>query len=352
MIHWIKNNPAYVFLGVIFVALAVLFVFAGLEEKGGSIAGFLGMTKKEAMEFIALGMGGALTAIGLVALNRRANAQVRNNELIERGHIEERFKSATESLGHNKASVRIAAFYQFYHFAKFATNERKKEIFEILCAHLRDTTRQESYRTGVGEKKPTEECQSLLHVLFRMEGKSIFSEFPASMWNIYLVGADLSDAQMSGAALASSDLRDANFDSADLRAAFMVSADMRKTRFVKANLQYVDMINSNLKGANLGKANMRYSQVSCAEFNGANLAVVDFRNAGAVGVDFSGAHVSGADFRGAALRCAIFRGVRGLDTAKFDKGVKDIILKHGKVPDDHHDPQGTEVVLIAKGSRV
>ena len=208
--------------------LAVLaFVFGSVmfsETMSMTAGGWFGtqMNKLETLKFVAFGMGGILAALGAVAINRRASAQVRNNELIEKGHIEERFKSATEGLGNDSSGARIAAFYQFYYLAKDNPNvDFRKNIFEILCAHLRNITRRKSYQTGDGKMHPTEECQILLNVLFKPEDKTAFAGFRANLQYAYLVGANLEEAHMQGANFTSADLRTAIFTRAKLGAPFL-----------------------------------------------------------------------------------------------------------------------------------
>ena len=228
--------------------LAVLaFVFGSVmfsETMSMTAGGWFGtqMNKLETLKFVAFGMGGILAALGAVAINRRASAQVRNNELIEKGHIEERFKSATEGLGNDSSGARIAAFYQFYYLAKDNPNaDFRKNIFEILCAHLRNITRRKSYQTGDGEMHPTEECQILLNVLFKPEDKTAFAGFRANLQYTYLVGANLQHARMENA----------DFSFANLR-----RVDLRNAKLERARLDCVDdLTNALLVGVEIDLTN-------------------------------------------------------------------------------------------------
>ena len=238
----------YIILCVFLFALATCFFIVGFTaqnptEKGKFAVEFLGMNKKDAILFTAYGMGGVLTAIGLVALGRRAEAQVRNNELTELGHIEERFKSATTILGNDRSGARIAAFYQFYYLAKDNKDPNfRKNIFEILCAYLRDMTDRDSYRMGEGKDKPTVECQSLLDVLFKSEDESVFAGFRANLRYTYLVGADLPQSRMENA----------DFSFANLR-----SVDLRHAKLERARLDCVDdLTNALLVGVEIDLTNM------------------------------------------------------------------------------------------------
>ena len=221
------------------------------------------MKKREIMKLIGLGIGGALAVIGTVVLNRRADAMaksaaamaksaaatVRNNELIEKGHIDERFKAAIESLGHAAASVRIAAFHQFYNLAKGSSDKDfVKSIFDILCAHLRQITTDADYYNGKGQHKPTEECQSLLDVLFK-NPKNLFAGLRAQLKGLYLVGANFWDANLQGAVFSRADLRGADFWKAKLEGVFFVNAKLQNADFTVAEAERAYFGYADVEGA-------------------------------------------------------------------------------------------------------
>ena len=350
MLDWMKKHWMYIILCVFLFALATCFFIVGFTaqnptEKGKFAVEFLGMNKKDAILFTAYGMGGVLTAIGLVALGRRAEAQVRNNELIEKGHIDERFKAAIANLGSDKSGVRIASFYQFYYLAKgHPDSDFRKSIFEILCVYLRDMTSQKSYHV-INEKArmlPTDECQELLNVLFKPEDKTAFSGFPANLWDVYLMGANLEKGNLERAGMSGANLATAHISYANLQYVNLQRADLRKSWLAWANLEHADLVQANLHGAflehanlcnaNLGLAKLQKSTLNMANLRNTNLFSVIFTDAKLRDADFSGAELSGADFRGAYMDNTIFENAKGLDSAKFDEEVKEIIRKHGRVP--------------------
>ena len=165
------TNAFWVMLG----ALAFFFVWALLTDKSGAVARLLEINNKaEVLRLIGWGMSGVLAAIVAVGLNRRAAAMDKQNDLTEKGHIDERFKVAVQGLAGEQPSVRIAAFYQFYYLAKDNPDMGfRSSIFDILCAHLRQITSAADYRENAESKKPTEECQSLLDVLFK-KSRNVF----------------------------------------------------------------------------------------------------------------------------------------------------------------------------------
>ena len=243
---------------------------------GGIFAWFLGTNdKNETITYIGLGLGGVLAAMGAHALNRRAEAVADHNKLVEKGHINERIKVAMESLGHAEPSVRIAAFYQFYHLTKDSKdNDFVKNIFDILCAHLRQITSKKDYRQGEGKSKPTEECQSLLDVLFKNQ-QNLFAGIAAQLRDTYLVGANLREANLQNAFFARADLRGVIFARADLQGVIFANADLRKTHFNDADLRGAWFLfskahkasfkDANIKDANFGGGSMHYADLHAAQ---------------------------------------------------------------------------------------
>ena len=258
---------------------------------GGIFAWLLGTDgKKETITYIGLGLGGVLAAMGALALNRRADAMAEHNKLVEKGHVDERLKAAVRNLGNAESSVRIAAFYQFYHLTKGNTDrDFVKNIFDILCAHLRQITSKEEYHNDEGREKPTEECQSLLDVLFK-NPQNVFATMRANLRGAYLVGADFRDANARGINLSEAKLHGAEFSSAKLQRAMFRKADLQQASFYDADLRSAHLSEAIMEFALLIKADLRDAWLPRAKahkavFDGANLE----------GAHFWGAHMHGAD---------------------------------------------------------
>ena len=321
---WWKKDPLihslYLFVGVLGLCL---FIVVFLTGKGGIFAWLLNTSNKnETIQFIALGMGGVLAAIGAVAFSHRANAQIEHNKLIETGHIDERFKSAIENLGHGEASVRIASFYQFYYLAKDQPDNFRKSIFDILCSYLRAMPRDRSHITKEGKEYPAEECQTLLNILFKSD-KYMFSKFQADISKSYLADTDLSDAKLLNANLSGANFSNVTFWRANLSNADLSHANLSNAMLVGANCSDAELsctnlsgalfINSNLSGANLFRANLSMGSLASAYLSGAdltdanlsdtNLARADFQKTKLTGVNLMAVSISieHADFRGAKI---------------------------------------------------
>ncbi len=288
--------------------------------------------KPELLKFIGLGMSGIIATLGVVGLLQRATALNEQNEISEKGHVHERFKAATEHLGNERDSVRIAAFYEFYHLAKIESDLRKT-ICDILCAHLRQTTRNEYYQNNEEksdkakskeielteepknkpalpqnkakskEIEPTEEVQSLLNILFQPHNDNLIFDG---------LGANLEKANLQGAVLHSAFMQNTKLPFANLQKAFMPSVKLQNSMMLKANLQgavltdaflqnavlsLAKMDNVNLKGANLQNATMWYTSLERANLQNANLKDANLRNAYLRGTNLQNANLQGADLR-------------------------------------------------------
>ena len=266
-----------------------LYGLLGIEEGKGNKA------KYETLKFIGLGIGMMVTIIAAIfkrpaqvaILNRptqieTSKEQSEHNKLIEKGHVDDRFKSAIENLGKNEMSVRIASFHQFYYLAVNQSQNFRKSIFDILCSHLRTMPRSRSHLTKKDGEHPTEECQTLLNLLFKSNDKYVFSEFQADMCKSYLVNTNLSCA----------DLSDANLSDANLSSVFFAHANLSNARLCNTDLSDAFLENANLSDANLWCVNLWGANLSNTNLQGAELNDVSLMTV------YSIEH---ADFRGAKI---------------------------------------------------
>ena len=304
-------NALWTVLGM----LAFFFVWALLADKGGAVARLLEIDNKaEMLRLIGWGMGGVLAAIGVIALNRRATA-------MEKGLIDEQFKAAVQGLAGEQPSVRIAAFYQFYYLAKDNPDmDFRSSIFDILCAHLRQMTSESDYQSSAGQEKPTEECQSLLDVLFR-KSRNIFAGMKADMKNAYLVRANLSNTELQQADFRGANVSGANFEKANVLAANFWGVNLSGANFRDANALAANFWNTNLSAANFVNANLSAAgflgaDVSEVNFGDANLSAANFGDANLSAAFFGGANLSATDFWKANLSVAFFEDAN-LSAANF-----------------------------------
>ncbi len=256
-----KENRKLLLWGIVVllaVILIAVMIFSSVECFFMSLTGI--KTKPELIKLIGWGISGLIAILGVMALFQRAAALDKQNEMTEESHIQERFNKATEHLGHASMSVRIAAFNAFCHLVEIKPDWRKT-IFDILCAHLRQTTNenyqkkeQDSETQKPTEIKPTEEVQSLLDVLFK--DSSIFNGMIANLSRANLRGADLRKADLRKANLQNTNLLNARLQGANLLNAKLQKANLQKAKLQKANLQNAKLQKANLQKANLQGANL------------------------------------------------------------------------------------------------
>ena len=304
------------------ILILMSFAFVGVmasDEITRMVSNWLGIfpsgdrpPRHETLKFIGVMMSGvlaAIAAIGAIAVNRRTEAQtepakaqlkavetqaqttetqVKNNQLIEKGHINEQLKSTIENLGHSDASVRIASFYQFFRLAKEGERDIRHNIFEILCSRLRSMPRDISHLTEEDkQERPTTECQTLLDILFQPESEPVFGEFHANLRKAFLVYAGLTDANLVGAELSGADLMAAFLQRTNASHASFSHANLAKANFANANLIDTKFIEANLEEAHLAGANF-----TNANLMGANLAYAHIENADFTNAEFVGAHLT------------------------------------------------------------
>ncbi len=197
-------------------------------------------TKLELIKLIGWGMSGVIATLVVFGLLQRGAALDGQNTINSKGNIQERLRAAIEHLGNENASIRIASFYEFYRLAK-AEAYLRKTIFYILCAYLRQTTKNENYQKK--QTKPTEEVQSLLNVLFKPNDKGdfIFADIGANLEEVCLQGANLQKAILQKANLQNAHLQNADLRYANLQDAQLQQAKLKDTRLQHANLQRTNL---------------------------------------------------------------------------------------------------------------
>ena len=339
----------------ILIGLALCMLLVIFTCKGGLIAWLLGTdNKKETIQFIAYGMGGVVAAIVATAINRRAGAQMRNNELIEKGHDNERFQAMTANLGHEKVTVRIATFYRFYYLAaknKGGNPQKLREdIFEMLCSYLRAMPNSVSDLEEKDKNEYLKERQTLFDILFKDKFKSnnnglMPGNAHADLQKINLVDIDLSRANLSNVNLAG-----ANLASVNLFCANLVGTNLSEANLASAHLMGADLTNADVSTADLSGAYLVATILVDANFAEASLAKANLSSADLTRADFAHTNLSGArlmhtnlfdtglwfaNLSGAQLKSETLKYVRVINLANFC-GVKidNRPIERKDLPDD------------------
>ena len=246
--------------------------------------------RRETLQFLGLAVGGVLIAIQSPASYRRASAmvdavaaqadiacqQVVASKHTERGQRQERLRSAIGHLGEASVSVRLGGAYQLFHLAS-DSKEFRRTALDVLCAHIRQTTRTEAYREGF-KFEPSVEIQTLLKLLF-IEGNRFFRGMPVDLHRSHLVGANLANAHLEGAnltevKLAASLARGAHLQGALLRGSYLHWADLTGAHLQGAilhqsHLHCAVLRDSECQGASIGGASMQGGELDGTEFQSA-----------------------------------------------------------------------------------
>ena len=217
--------------------LEALSVLSGLSEETGL------SKESEVLTFLGIGMTGIVLMLQALIANKRAKAmeetakaqadaaraQATANRNTERGQRQERLKNAIEHLGNESESVRLGGAYELFHLAQ-DTESLRHTILNILCSHIRRTTKEDTYQERY-PWRPSEEIQSLLTLLF-VHGHDIFTDLHVNLYGSWLNGADLREARLSGA-----DLRRARLNKAFLGGAFLERVRFSETHLKEALLE-------------------------------------------------------------------------------------------------------------------
>jgi len=285
--------------------LEVLSVLSELSEETGL------SRESEVLTFLGIGMTGVVLMLQALIANKRAKAmeetaraqadaaraQATANRNTEKGQRQERLKNAIEHLGSESESVRLGGAYELFHLAQ-DTESLRHTILNILCSHVRRTTKEDTYQERY-PWRPSEEIQSLLTLLF-VHGHDIFADLHINLYESWLNGADLREARLSGA-----DLRRAS-----LNKAFLGGAFLERVRFSEAHLKEALLENACLREGNLIMVHMQGTCLEKAQLQGANIQGGHLTAAFLVDAHLQGADLSNAEMYGVTLTSAMMQGAR------------------------------------------
>ena len=329
ILEWVRESPVLAALVALLIGLLMVFVTVGVFDPAWVHRFFgveTGTGKFRILEFIGVGMGGVLLAIGATIAHRRAramedaaNAQAKAadaqakaaaqqtvaNEGAEDGRRQERLKNAIEHLGHESDSVRLGGAYELFHLAR-DTEDLRQTVLDILCAHIRRTTGEDGYRETYKEK-PSTEVQSLLTLLFVQE-HAVFRGCRIDLQGSWLNGAMLERARLQGAELSGAHLQGTILHGAQLQEAILPVAQLQRASLHEAQLQEVILDEAQLQGANLHEAHLQGAILHEAQLQGAILYVAQLQGAYLHKAQLQGAYLPEAQLQGVHLRKAQLQG--------------------------------------------
>ena len=246
------------------------------------------------------------------------------------------FQAAIQNLGHDSESVRLGGIYALYGLAD--KSRYKKDVHEILCAHIRSKTNEKAYKT-VHKNEPSTEIQALLGLLSSKPKNQVFATddkpIQVNLRGAFLQGANLDDAQLQSAGLQNTQLQGAKFQraqlqdanlwgaqlqganlwGAQLQGANLQDAQLRDAKLWNAQLQGANLYDAQLQGADLLNAQLQGAFLWRAQLQGANLCGVQLQGAELRGAQLQGANLQDAQLQGAELRGAQLQGVYSTEEA-------------------------------------
>lgn len=319
--NWFERGAAAFLIAVIAILFALIFL-AVLQALGvvclaiiSRLSGLFGV--KETLQLLGIGIAGAVLLLQALIANRRAKAMeaaaaaqaaaskahAEANLSSVKGQRQERMKNAIDHLGSRSESVRLGGAYELFHLAA-ETESLRQTVLDILCAHIRRTTREDGYGEEYGWK-PSEEIASLLAQLF-VSGHEVFSGCRINLRESRLNGADLRRARLSGA----------NLEGARLVRALLEGARLERAMLSKAHLHGGKLANACLREASMNGVHLEGAWLDSVELQGANIQNGHLADATLAGGSLQGADLSRAELYRANLARANLAGTR-LDWVGF-----------------------------------
>jgi hypothetical protein len=238
--------------------------------------------ENDARATLLQGVAGLLLVAGAIATWRQV-------QVSREGQLTERFATAIDHLGSDKAEVRLGGIYTLERIAKNSSADRQT-VQSVLAASVRTHA---PWLVGApnGPQHPTlkvdpslpwlwhraPDVQTAMWVLGRRPPAR--DELPLYLARVDLRGAFLHDARLS-------------------------DAELRHTNLARAQMRQVHLEHCDLTDADLRRANMRDAHLTGADLEGAHLQRADLRGADLREADLKDANLNQADLRGATLHRA------------------------------------------------
>ena len=293
-------------LAAMFILLILFWGWLGAGESGSATIRNLGLV-------IAAIIGLPLAIWRSKVAERQADMAQRQSETAQSGLLNERYQKGAEMLGSKVLPVRLGGIYALEHLAENYPEEYCVLITALFCAFARHPTAQDS-----SEQQLRPDVQAVIEAIATCHER-VESE---KSLRIDLRGADLSYAalaggNLSGAILTGSNLTCAYLTGANLSGAYLYSTDTNLTYAILmgANLSDADLSNADLFGARLGNvdlsnAKLVHTRLEQADLSGADLTNAYLSRSILTGANLSNTILSNTDFSGDAY---------GLTQAQLDK---------------------------------
>lgn len=277
------TGGAYWILIIVILALVMTFAITAMDISCFAYS-LLGEGRKfEVLKFLGLSMGGILLALQAVVSHKRARAmenaanaqagateqQAIANRHSERGQRQDRLGTAIEHLGSQNMSIRVGARYELLGLAE-DTEELRKVVLDILCAYIRETTKDPQYRKNY-QKLPSNEIQDLTRLLF-MQNHEVFRGLHIDLEGSWLNGVNLHQAKLTKVNLQNAVMQGAVLARAQMQCANLAGAHLDGAIAESAILHGSLLLGTKWEGANVNDAQMQGSILSRTDFDKASLS--------------------------------------------------------------------------------
>ena len=341
--NWQKIIPSKKHIRYGFIILLAIVIIAPIIVYFRNIANFLfGESQKyngELFKVLVTILGGLLVLWGLylnyrrtkileVQTNNQADqikAFVKQNEITEKGKVDERFKNAIEHLGHDKDAIVLGGIYALHRIAQEDKSYRQT-VFDILCSYFRDKTISlkeidQNVENGITVTEPTIVIQTIIDLLFKIRNKQeyIYAELRANLNGINCLNGDFNTAQLIGANLVHSTL-----NGSDLSNANLIGANL-----IESNLIGVILISAHLEGSKLSFANLIGSDLKKSFLEGSDLQATHLEGSYLMEAHLEGSCLRHTYLNGAVLNNSHMEGVFTIQAPNIDF-VKNIQNRIGK----------------------
>ena len=172
-----------------------------------------------------------------------------NVRVAQEGHLTAGLTRAIDHLGHTEMAIRVDGIYDLEQIAKDSEKDHGR-IMEVLTAYVREKANKQGEYAEKAALKPAADIQVILTVIGRRKttGKNRGND-RLNLNNTWLVGADLTDANLIDADLTGVILHWTILKRANLTDADLADADLRCAWLVRTILTRADLDGAKLDGA-------------------------------------------------------------------------------------------------------
>ncbi len=271
------------------------FFFGGQDSKN---------PKGELLKIIVQVLGGIILLSGAYYSLKIADSMHKNNMLIEKGNIADRFRNAIHMLENKNSITCLSGIYALNNIAK-ENDEYREQIFNILVEFINNKTKLlPSWAEMPNSKRivaqPSIEIKTIFKILFSKED-TLYRNYSAHFKNAKLYGGIYDDYNLSCCKFKNVEFQNSSF---------------KRTLFVKSEIFNSDFSFSVFPNTNLtGSVIMDSSKFACCRFSWTR-----FTKSFIQGTDFSCSSMFNVLFEGALVNVCNFNGVELINLHGMNEG--------------------------------